>query len=92
MISGYNQTDLEPGPNNLFQIIVKRLKMQGFIVTDFLAQAPGAIAELAGWYAAGKLKYRVDTTVGLENAPAAFLKLFDGSNRGKVVIQISPEN
>jgi NADPH-dependent curcumin reductase CurA len=45
-----------------------------------------------GWYGAGQLQYRLDITQGLENAPAAFLKLFDGSNQGKVVVQASPEN
>jgi NADPH-dependent curcumin reductase CurA len=92
MISGYNQTVPEAGPNNLFQVIVKRLKMQGFIVTDFLGKAGGATAELAGWYREGKLRYRLDKTIGLENAPGAFLKLFDGTNAGKVVVQVSPEN
>ncbi|MBI2687833.1 MAG: NADP-dependent oxidoreductase [Acidobacteria bacterium] len=92
MISGYNQTELEPGPGNLFQVIVHRVKMQGFIVTDFMSQARGAVAELAGWYAAGSLKYRVDVTKGLENAPAALLKLFDGTNQGKMLVQVSEEN
>ena len=41
---------------------------------------------------AGQLQYRLDITQGLENAPAAFLKLFDGSNQGKVVVQAGPEN
>lgn len=92
MISGYNQTAPEPGPNNLFQVIVHRIKMQGFIVTDFMPRAAEAVKDLVSWYAAGKLRYRLDVTEGLENAPAAFLKLFDGSNQGKVVVQVSPEN
>ena len=92
MISGYNQTELEAGPNNLFQVIVKRLKMQGFIVIDFMPRAAEAVKDLVEWYAAGKIQYRLDVTQGLENAPAAFLKLFDGSNQGKVVVQAGPEN
>ncbi|MBL8239107.1 MAG: NADP-dependent oxidoreductase [Bryobacterales bacterium] len=92
MISGYNQTEPEPGPNNLFQVIVKRLKMQGFIVTDYLPRAVEAVRDLVGWYGAGHLKYRLDVTEGLANAPAAFLKLFDGSNQGKVVVQVGSEN
>jgi NADPH-dependent curcumin reductase CurA len=92
MISGYNQTTPEAGPNNLFQVIVHRIKMQGFIVTDYMPRAVEAVKDLVSWYAAGKLQYRLDVTAGLENAPAAFLKLFDGSNQGKVVVQVSPEN
>jgi NADPH-dependent curcumin reductase CurA len=92
MISGYNNTEATPGPNNLFQLIVKRLKMQGFLVTDYMPRAAEAVKDLVGWYGAGQLQYRLDVTEGLENAPAAFLKLFDGSNQGKVVVQASPEN
>ena len=92
MISGYNQTEPEPGPNNLFQVIVKRLKMQGFIVMDYMPRAGEAVKDLVEWYAAGRIQYRLDVTKGLEQAPAALLKLFDGSNQGKVVVQVSPEN
>jgi NADPH-dependent curcumin reductase len=92
MISGYNQTAPEPGPGNLFQVIVHRIKMQGFIVMDFLPRAAEAMQDLVAWHAAGQLQYRLDVTKGLENAPAAFLKLFDGSNMGKVVVQVSSEN
>lgn len=92
MISGYNQTEPEPGPNNLFQLIVKRLKMQGFLVTDFMPRAAEAVRDLVTWYGNGVLQYRLDVTEGLEKAPSAFLKLFDGSNQGKVVVQVSPES
>jgi NADPH-dependent curcumin reductase CurA len=92
MISGYNQTSAEPGPGNLAQIIVKRLRVQGFLVMDYMKRSGDAVAELAAWHAAGQLQYRLDVTQGLENAPAAFLKLFDGTNLGKVVVQVSPEN
>ncbi len=92
MISGYNQTEPEAGPNNLFQVIVKRLKMQGFLVTDYMPRAGEAVRDLVKWYGEGRLRYRLDVTAGLENAPEAFLKLFDGSNQGKVVVQVSPEN
>ena len=92
MISGYNATRPEPGPGNLFPLIVHRLRMEGFLVTDYLPRAAEAVADLVRWHAEGRLRYRVDVTQGLENAPAAFLKLFDGSNRGKVLIQTGPEN
>lgn len=92
MISGYNQTEPEPGPGNLFQIIVHRIKMHGFIVTDFLPRAAEAVKELVAWHATGQLRYRLDVTEGLANAPVAFLKLFDGSNLGKMVVQVSAED
>lgn len=92
MISVYNQTHPEPGPGNLFQIIVHRIRMQGFIVSDFLPRAAEAAKDLLAWHAAGQLQYRLDVTKGLENAPQAFLKLFAGANQGKVLVQVSPEN
>lgn len=91
MISGYNQTAADPGPGNLAQIIVRRLRVQGFLVMDYLKRSGEAVAELVAWHAAGQLQYRLDVTRGLENAPAAFLKLFDGTNLGKVVVQVSAE-
>jgi NADPH-dependent curcumin reductase CurA len=48
------------------------------------------VADMATWYAAGQLKYRVDGVQGLENAPLALNKLFDGSNQGKLMVQVSP--
>lgn len=91
MISGYNQTAPEPGPSNLSQIVVRRIRMQGFIVTDFMARATEATADLVRWYGEGRLQYRLDVTEGLENAPQALLTLFDGTNQGKVVVRVSPE-
>ena len=47
--------------------------------------------EIVGWYAAGKLQYRVDVVKGLEQAPKALNKLFDGSNQGKLIVEVSAE-
>ncbi len=88
MISQYNATAPVPGPYNLINILARRAKMEGFIVTDYMPRAQEAISELIKWYMAGKLKYRVDVVEGLKNAPAALNKLFDGSNQGKLIIKI----
>lgn len=88
MISQYNATEPVPGPYNLINILAKRAKMQGFIVTDFMSRAQEAIAALGEWYMTGKLKYRVDVVEGLKNAPAALNKLFDGTNQGKLIIKL----
>ncbi|HKE03654.1 MAG TPA: NADP-dependent oxidoreductase, partial [Blastocatellia bacterium] len=71
MISQYNTTAPVPGPYNLINILTKRAKMQGFIVTDYLPRAQEAIPELIKWYLEGKLKYRVDVVEGLKEAPRA---------------------
>ena len=65
--------------------------MEGFIVLDYQSRAEECFRDLIGWWAAGKLKYRVDVSEGLETAPKAVLRLFDGSNAGKLLVRVSPE-
>ena len=79
----------DPAPRNLSRLIMKRALMQGFLVSDYMPRAAEAVRDLVGWYAAGKLKYRVDIVQGLENAPRALNKLFEGSNQGKLIVQVS---
>jgi len=88
MISQYNAAAPAPGPYNLINILVRRAKMQGFIVTDYLPRAQEAIPELIKWHMEGKLKYRVDVVKGLQEAPRAVNKLFEGSNQGKLIIKL----
>src|SRR5262249_29875298 len=68
MISQYNATEPVPGPYNLINIVPRRAKIQGFIVTDYMPRAQEGIAELIKWYTEGKLKYRVDVVEGLKEA------------------------
>ena len=91
MISTYNQANPEPAPRNLSRLIMKRVLMQGFLVSDYMPRAVEAVKDIVGWYAAGKIQYRLDIVKGLENAPRALNKLFDGSNQGKLIVEVSPE-
>ena len=91
MISTYNAASPEPSPRNLSRLIMKRALMQGFLVSDYMPRAAEAVKEIVGWYAAGKLQYRVDVVKGLENTPKTLNKLFDGSNLGKLIIEVSQE-
>ena len=87
LISQYNAT--EPYGVKTFQaILVNRIKVQGFIVSDRLNLWPPALADLAGWVAAGKLKYRETVEQGLENAPKAFIGLLKGQNFGKQLVKL----
>jgi NADPH-dependent curcumin reductase CurA len=88
MIAQYNATERMPGPSNLFMLIVKRARIQGFLVSDYMARASEAMSALGRWFKEGKIKYRVDVVEGLEQAPSAVNKLFDGSNQGKLVVKI----
>lgn len=87
LISQYNAT--EPYGVKTFQaILINRIKVQGFIVSDRLNLWPQAMADLAGWVASGKLKYRESIARGLENAPKAFIGLLKGQNFGKQLVKL----
>ncbi len=87
-ISQYNDEVPRPGPRNLGMLISKRGRMEGFIILDYLPRAAEAIMALAAWVGEGKLKYRTDVVDGLDNAPAAFHRLFTGANTGKVMVRL----
>jgi NADPH-dependent curcumin reductase len=86
LISGYaNET---AGPANLGLVIVKRLKVEGFLVLDYGARFTEAIMELGKWKMMGKLKDRQTVVEGLEKAPDAINMLFTGGNTGKLIVKI----
>ena len=87
-ISQYNLEKPEQGPRLLWQTIVKRLKIQGFLVFDFQARFPVALARLAGWLEAGDVTYREDIVDGIRNAPKAFIGMLKGDNIGKRLVRI----
>ena len=88
MIAGYNAERPEPGPSTLAMLIMKRARIQGFLVSDYAARFTEAGAKLIEWHLAGKLKYRLDVVEGLEQAQAALGKLFTGANTGKLVVKL----
>ena len=68
--------------------LVRRIKIEGFIVSDRMADWPPALAELAGHVAAGRLKYRETIRVGLESAPQGLVDLLHGENFGKMLVKL----
>jgi NADPH-dependent curcumin reductase CurA len=90
-ISQANATELVPGPYNFRNILTQRARIEGFIVLDYVDRFQKAIEDLRKWLAEGKIKYRVDLVDGLENVPRAINKLFDGGNKGKLIVKISEE-
>jgi NADPH-dependent curcumin reductase CurA len=91
MISMYNAVEPPPGPRNLVYVVGKSLKMQGFIVTDFLDMVPQFFADMGTWIAAGKIKWQETVLDGIANAPQAFLGLFKGENLGKMLVRLGPD-
>jgi NADPH-dependent curcumin reductase CurA len=90
-ISQANVTVAVPGPYNFRNILTQRARVEGFIVLDYVDRFQEAIEDLRRWLAEGRIQYRVDLVDGLENAPRAINKLFDGSNKGKLIIKVSEE-
>ncbi len=88
-ISSYNDAAPPRGPRNYLNLLVRRGRMEGFIILDFMKRAPEAVAALAQWMREGKLKDRVDVEHGLEKAPDALLRLFTGQNQGKQLVKIA---
>ncbi|MBY6189894.1 NADP-dependent oxidoreductase [Microbulbifer agarilyticus] len=90
-ISTYNEADA-PGPRNLWQMVAKSLKVQGFVVIDYVDRFTEGVEQLAEWLMAGKLQYREEIVDDLDNILPTFLKLFDGSNQGKLITRIPEES
>lgn len=76
------------GPRRDREILTKRLRHEGFVVFDHLAQFPRVIRQLAEWLATGQLTYDEEIEQGLERAPAALEGLYQGENRGKKIIKL----
>ena len=88
-ISGYNEASPPPGPRNLMNLVITRSRMEGFIVIDYVPRFAEGAAKLAQWVAEGKLAHAEDIQRGIENAPKTFLRLFQGKNLGKQLLQIA---
>jgi len=87
-ISGYNSPEAPAGPVNYINLLIKRGRMEGFIILDYLDRFGAAQAEVGGWMAAGKLKSSEHLVEGLEHAPEALNLLFTGGNTGKVIVKV----
>lgn len=91
LISSYNSEGPVAGPAGFERILMHRLTLRGFIVSDHMDLAPQAMTELAGWVGSGQIKWQVHVEHGIENAIDALARLFDGSHNGKLLLQLSPE-
>lgn len=88
MISTYNATRPPAGPRNLFKVIGKRIRMQGFIVRDHMNDQGEFITEMAALIKSNQIAWQETVTDGLENAPKAFIGLFNGDNLGKQLVRL----
>jgi hypothetical protein len=89
-ISQYNAEDGMKGPSNYMMLLVKRARMQGFLVFDYVKQYGPALQEMGGWLASGQLKAKEVVVEGsIEDFQPTLMKLFRGENSGKLVLQIA---
>ena len=88
-ISTYNATEPPPGPRNYLQLLMKRGRMEGFIVIDYFDRIAEAVTDLAGWVMSGQVRYKEDIVDGLEQAPQALIRLFTSKNFGKQLVKIA---
>ncbi|CAI0417953.1 unnamed protein product [Linum tenue] len=88
MISQYNLEQPE-GVHNLMTIVYKRVRIEGFVVTDYFPRYAEFLGKMLPWIKEGKIVYVEDFAEGLENGPAALLGLFNGRNVGKQVVAVA---
>ncbi|MBA6293925.1 NADP-dependent oxidoreductase [Colwellia sp. MB3u-70] len=94
LVSQYNATSLPDGPDRLSMLVgtmlVKRIKMQGFIIFDDYADRYDEFAvDMTTWLKEGKVKYKEQVIEGLDNTPEAFMGLLEGKNFGKLVVKVN---
>ncbi len=89
-ISRYNDAEAAPGPRNMFLVVTKRLRLQGFIISDHFDRFGEFTREATEWVRDGRLQYRETVVDGIENAPKAFLGLLRGDNIGKMLVKVGP--
>jgi len=88
-ISQYNLEEPELGPRKLWHLIVKRARVEGFLVFEFADRHDEGLRQMATWMKEGKLKYRETIVEGIENAPTAFIGMLKGGNIGKQLVKVS---
>ncbi len=96
LISQYNATELPDGPDRLSllmgTLLVKRAKMQGFIVFDDYGHRYGEFYQaMMAWLGEGKIQYKEHRVEGLENSVSSFIGLLEGKNFGKLVVRVGPD-
>lgn len=90
MIAVYNERDpmQTAGQKAIWQLIVRKARIQGFLVSEYLDRFEEGIGQMAQWVSEGKLVYKEEVVEGIDNALPAFNTLFDGTNTGKVILKV----
>ncbi|HEV3449580.1 MAG TPA: NADP-dependent oxidoreductase [Acidimicrobiia bacterium] len=90
-ISTYNESDRPAPIHSYMNLVVKRARMQGFLVLDYLDRFPEAVLQLVAWVEEGRIRWRDHIVDGLHQAPRALNMLFTGENTGKLMVRVGPD-
>lgn len=88
MVAGYDNDAPLPGPARFDQILMRRLRIEGFFIPDFLERGAEFMPQLRTWLDEGKLAMRFDETRGIENVLGAYARMLTGKNIGKVIVKL----
>jgi len=88
MVAGYDNDAPLPGPARFDQILMRRLRVEGFFIPDFLERGAEFLPQLREWLDSGKLAMRFDETKGIENVLVAYERMLTGRNIGKVIVKL----
>lgn len=88
-ISGYNETEPQPGPKNIMNLVITRSRMEGFIIVDYLHRMGEFLADMVPWYQQGLVQHKEDVQEGFENIPSTLQRLFSGQNTGKQLLKLA---
>jgi NADPH-dependent curcumin reductase CurA len=89
MVSGYNATTPPLLPSNFMNIILRGLTVQGFVLSDYRDAHARFIGDMIGWMESGRMASHETVDDGIEAAPAAFLRLFNGESVGKMLVRLT---
>jgi NADPH-dependent curcumin reductase CurA len=88
MIAQYNEAQDPSGPS-WFPILARRLTVRGFLLRDHFDRSGEFRTAALDWIAQGKLRMRYDVTNGIDQAPAAFVRMLEGRNFGKSIVKVA---
>jgi len=89
VIHQYNMTEDYLGPSPWRHLLIKRARVEGFLIFDWFDRYPEGLARMGAWLDAGQVNYREDVTDGLDAAPEALIGLLEGRNFGKAIVKIA---
>ncbi|MFM6854099.1 MAG: NADP-dependent oxidoreductase [Sphingopyxis sp.] len=89
LVATYGADSAAPGPAHFDQILMRRLRVEGFFIPDFLHRGAEFLPQLRAWHDAGTLKVRFDETEGLDQVLVAYTRMLTGQNIGKTVVRVA---